>query len=354
MAFRKDAQKVTKGKFDKAPGGGIRVDANLTRTGVFKYYDDSGKLTRELRHPDDVFDPSSLETLPDAPLTLGHPGMVTPASWKRDAVGHVNNVRRDGKFVAAKVIVQDEGTVQKVLDKELVELSCGYSCTLVPEKGTYEGETYDARQTEIRYNHVGIGGRDWGRAGNEVRVHLDGKDGATCYIDGMTLEEALALIGAQNKTLESLKADSERIAAERDTLKVDLAKAQASADTLKADSSEDKIAARVDAKVALLKGADKVLGEHKFDSKTKDAEIVLAVLVKHDASFKADGKSAEYLKARFDLVVEGYKNAQGELEGLRTGDGSEEVARGDGLPVVDLEKEKADMAKRIADRKAGK
>lgn len=329
MAFRLDVMGSASPTLQRTPGGGIRVPANLTRTGVFVYHQTDGSTIRELRHPAEVFDETSLDSLADAPVTIGHPGTVTAETWRKDSVGHVSGVKRDGRFVAAKLVVSDADAVGQVTRKDLTELSCGYTCDVVMGKGVYDGEEYDAQQSNIRYNHVGMGPRNWGRAGNEVRIKIDHLDGGLvsyedavgedaprpCYIGGMTLDEALALIKVQADSLAQLKADSDKTAAQRDGLVVENEKLRADAVTLKADSAEDKISARVDARVALLDGARKVLPD--VDSKLTDAALMVAVISKTDAKFDATGKSIDYLRGRFDVAVSGYSTAQGQLEQLR-------------------------------------
>ncbi|MEI6805588.1 MAG: DUF2213 domain-containing protein, partial [Myxococcaceae bacterium] len=52
--------------------GFVRVDARLTRTGIFTYHQD-GKVTRELRLPEEVFRSDSLKSIAGAPVTDLHP-----------------------------------------------------------------------------------------------------------------------------------------------------------------------------------------------------------------------------------------------------------------------------------------
>lgn len=293
---------------ERTPQGGLRLPANLTRTGIFKYHQTDGSVVRELRHPDEVFNAASLATLADAPLTLGHPGMVTPKSWKKDSIGHVRDAAPDGIYVASTVIVQDADAVTGVERKDLVELSCGYSCDLVTEKGVYDGEEYDARQTNIRYNHVGIGPKNWGRAGSEVRVRLDGA--GNCYIGDMLTDEQIAQLRADAAEAATLRADNVRLTAERDTL-------QAQADTLRTDAAAipAQVNAQVQARVIVLDGARKVLGT--VDATKSNDELIAAVLVKADSKFDAKDRSPEYLRAKFDFVVDGYVATDAALTNLQ-------------------------------------
>lgn len=166
------------GLVETAPGGGLRIPAAVTRVGVLEYEDAEGNRWGELRPAEEVFAEDSLATLRGAPLTDLHPSeLVTPATWKRVAIGHVgDDVRRDGDYVAASVIVQDALAVERVQAGERREVSCGYECDLEESPGEYEGVPYQRVQRGIRYNHLGIGPEGWGRAGSDVSLRLDGAD----------------------------------------------------------------------------------------------------------------------------------------------------------------------------------
>ena len=163
-------------KPQRTPQGGLAVPAALTRVGVFRYRDTEGREWGELRHPDDVFAADSLSTLRGAPVVDLHPTTpVTAENFKLLAVGHVrDDVAPDGDFVTGGVVVQDAEEVRRVEAGDRREVSCGYSCTIDRTPGEWQGERYDQRQREIRYNHVGLGPAGWGRAGSEVSLRMDG------------------------------------------------------------------------------------------------------------------------------------------------------------------------------------
>ena len=163
---------------EPAAGGALRVPATLTRVGVLDYTDDEGNAWGELRPRDEVMRPESLATLRGATLTDLHPPqLVTPASWKRDAIGHVgDDVTVDADYVRASVIVQDATAIDRVRGKERRELSCGYTCDLDETPGVFNGKPYTRVQRNITYNHVGLGPEGWGRAGSDVSLRMDGAD----------------------------------------------------------------------------------------------------------------------------------------------------------------------------------
>lgn len=173
----------------KTVQGGARVPARLSRIGVQNYTQGDGSVLREYRPPSEVFSPASLASFATATVTIGHPGMVTPSSWKKDAVGSVIGAKQeDGRYVGADLVLQDAEALRRAnlppSDPDaLVEISCGYDCELEMRGGiSPDGEAYDAIQRNIVINHVALGPRDWGRAGNAVKLKLDG-GGAFSVID---------------------------------------------------------------------------------------------------------------------------------------------------------------------------
>jgi hypothetical protein len=165
---------------ERLPSGAVRIPAFLTRVGVFAYRMGDGSTRRELRPASEVFSVDSLRTLRGVVVTDLHPpGGVRADNWKDQAIGHVcDDVKPEGLRVAATLHVQDAPAIARIDAGERAELSCGYTCDIRDESGvTADGESYDVVQHTIRYNHVGIGPRNWGRAGSSVALRLDSADG---------------------------------------------------------------------------------------------------------------------------------------------------------------------------------
>jgi len=179
VALRFDITKLDDPRRDH--NGYLVAKAHATRSGVFTYHHPDGSTTRELRHPDDIFKPDSINTLKNRPITDGHPvdGKVNSKNTKRLAVGMaIDDPRREDIYLDTKIQIVDEDVINKVLADEnpLRELSCGYEAEIVKEDGVYQGEEYDHRQTNVRYNHIALVRR--GRAGPQVRLQLDSADAA--------------------------------------------------------------------------------------------------------------------------------------------------------------------------------
>jgi hypothetical protein len=159
------------------PQGGLCVEAAVARTGVLQYGDGSGRTWLEYRPESEVFAADSLASLRGAPVTDEHPaGLVTPETFTTVSRGHTaDDVRRDGDFVVADLLVQDGELCRKVDAGERREVSCGYTCEVDPTPGvTPEGERYDAVQRNIRHNHVALLAPGEGRSGPEVSLRMDG------------------------------------------------------------------------------------------------------------------------------------------------------------------------------------
>ena len=319
----------------RTPPGGIRADARLT-VGVFYYLNPDGAVRRELRHPDEVFHADSLATLEHAPVTNLHPpGLVTPATFQRDSVGHVSpGVRRDGAYVAAEVVVQDAATVAGVRSGDLREVSCGYVCDLDPSPGEFEGERYDAVQRNIRYNHAALGPENWGRAGSDVALRLDGRDAAvqlrtdaprpapkteirmrTIRIDGVDYEIGSdAHLQAQTRRDERLIDEMAAANARADELmgRVDGLTAQVAELTERAERAEvaaaeatspERLDALANERAELIERARRVLGVDFRADGQSTREVHAAVIRARRADANLDDASDDYLRGLFEAMT---------------------------------------------------
>jgi hypothetical protein len=311
--------------------GWLRVDARLTRTGVFVYKNADGTERRELRRDEDVFDSASLESFSLVPLTNDHPpGLLDASNAKQFAVGSVGElVRRDGQFVTASILVMDAATIT-AMEGGKRELSCGYSCDLEETPGVFEGQRYDAIQKNIRGNHVALVTR--GRAGSEARVHLD-SDAAEMAespaerttmrkirIDGIEVEvgdDTAVLVERQQKahadSLAAAKAEADKSAARADAEK---ARADA-AEKARADAAA-ALPAQVRARVALEVTARKHLGESVRLDEMTDRQIKVAVVEKLDGVKVSDERSDAYVEGGYDAALEHAAKASPALDALRT------------------------------------
>ena len=143
----------------------------VTSTGIFEYLNPDGSVRRELRLPDDVFDPASLISYKGKPVILTHEaGVVDKRNVEQEHIGTIlSDGYQDGENVRAEVIIHDTDTMKK---SGLRELSLGYSLDLDETPGVWKGQPYEAIQRNIRINHLAL--VDKARAGEQARLNIDG------------------------------------------------------------------------------------------------------------------------------------------------------------------------------------
>ena len=145
----------------------------LTSCGIFEYTNPDGSVRRELRLPEYVFDEESLKTYKGKPIIITHDaGVVDKSNVDREQVGTIlSEGTRDGEDVRAEIIIHDTDAMKK---SGLKELSLGYNLVLLEEPGVWNGEHYDAIQTQIVINHLAIVAS--ARAGEQARLNIDSSE----------------------------------------------------------------------------------------------------------------------------------------------------------------------------------
>ena len=322
----------------KTPQGGLRIPAALTRAGVFEYKRADGSVSRELRHPDDVFHADALASLDSAPLTIGHVGQVDPNNWGSVAVGHVvGSPKKEGDFLVADAQIMRGDAIRQVEAGDLKELSCGYSVDLDPTPGEWHGQQYDARQTGMHYNHVALLPEGAGRAGPDVKLRMDAKDGIAdvAYRDdgskrpsGVSADEpdVEEEEDARASKEHSSKAKEHMAKAKKDSLdtypsnvsntssenttntdallgRVDSLTEERNALQARLDAMPALIEAAATARASLLSHVSLHMGKDwKADGKS-EAQIVKDALAVLRPEMKLDGKSDDYIRGAFEQAV---------------------------------------------------
>lgn len=336
-----------------ATTGFLHASVRATRTGVFLYRRKDGSISRELRHPEDVFEPGSLESLKRVVATKGHPTeFVTADNVKRLQVGHAgDDIRRESidgyDHPTVGLTVTDKDVVRSIVDHDRSMVSMGYSIELVEESGEFNGEAYDRRHTKIRYNHVAVD-IDQGRGGRSVNIKLDGVDAELLVedqdenepdhepenridssmkvkikIDGVEVELDAQIASIVKDALEkrdakidALTDDAKTKADEADAVqaKLDAATTELEDVKKKADSVDVGAAARELLEVLDQAGKFLELDDEAGEGTVRDGLLALdsvaairkaAVMAKlGDAGKALEKKSDAYFEARFDAFVE--------------------------------------------------
>lgn len=177
------------------------LNVPIGRTGWMEYYGQElpsdfnepyGTLCKVYRSPEELFSEATMSSFEGKSVTNTHPSenldITTTPMLER---GHMQNVRRDGEFLIADLIIKDAGLVSEIQNNIKREVSCGYDC--IWQKigdGKYE-------QKNIIGNHVAVVQN--GRAGSKVAIH-DSKPqqitGGKKYMGKIT-KNILAAMGLQ-------------------------------------------------------------------------------------------------------------------------------------------------------------
>lgn len=158
----------------------------LTSTGIFEYKNPDGSIRRELRLPEDVFDPESLASYLGKPVVITHDaGLVTKDNVRQNQIGTIlTEGYRSNDDVRAKIIIHDTDGMK---ESGLKELSLGYDLDLEEVPGEWEGQKYDARQRNIRINHLALVRE--ARAGEQARLNIDGRDSENTLKGGKVMSK---------------------------------------------------------------------------------------------------------------------------------------------------------------------
>jgi hypothetical protein len=264
-----------------------------------------------------------------------------------------DDIEVEGIYVSSDVHIQDAQAVAN-LGTTALELSCGYSCVVVPESGTFDGLPYTQRQTQIKYNHVGMGPEGWGRAGEKVRVYFDANKDVPvhhaqgCYGEDMSkflpvnrMDSAGAPVQQPAPQAPAPSGTGPEISrADFDSLRGELAAAKARVTELEASKNDAAQRASVRVRMDLLRVAEaQGLEGDKMDALSDD-QLRCAVLAKVRPDIKTDGESSEYVRAAFDFARKSDDNAKqaaaGETPPLKT-DGADAGPIGSKIEKVRLD-----------------
>lgn len=338
--------------------GFLKGRAVITTTGVFPYVLVDGTIQWELRSPEEVFHPDSLDTLRMAVVTNDHPDvLVTPDNVKTVMVGHLGEeiiVDQFGGRVASNLTISVKEAIDDVQDGKRA-ISAGYRSDIVMQSGVYNGVPYDAKQTKIRYNHVAV--VDRGRAGDAAVMRVDAYQAAPgttkpvvkdtagvnppvninrgenmpenlkiVRIDNVDYQAEAPVIAHYSKIDEALKKSNtelESVTTKVKTLTADLSAREGERDALKAkvDTAEEKLknAIQVDQLEGLFSERNK-LDDAVVKAGIEDTEKMdvmakkKAVIAKAFPKVSLDGKDDEYVNAMFDAAVTNLDEADANLD----------------------------------------
>ena len=163
-------------------------DAVIARAGVLEYRRGDGSILRELRDPSVIHTEEALSSYEGKPVILGqHPvapasGVITLADEDNKGslpvIGSLRNVRAGEVELDGETITVTLGDVLiwhpdgiRAARQGVRQWSTGYRTRVEMDSGTWDGETYDARQTEDIGNHLVL--TSSARAGEVTEFRMD-------------------------------------------------------------------------------------------------------------------------------------------------------------------------------------
>ena len=341
-------------KYEVTPEGYLRAWASIARTGIQLYTDADGSVRREYRPEMEVASPDSLASFAGKAITSEHPPVLLDAENTKDyQVGFSGTeVVYDNGFVKAVMTITDQDTIERIMRGDAREVSAGYRVNYDPTPGvTDSGEHYDGIQKEILGNHIAVVRR--GRAGPQVKLHLDRQDAADpslisieetttmsakVVFDGAEFEvtESVALAITKEredakmsyedmkKKYDELQAAADSMKSEMDAMhkemkgKCDSAEGRADAlaeqvEELSAElaaAKEINLDSMVEERVALIEKAKPVLdAAYAFAGKTAREVMVDSIKAVRGDELDLSEKSDDYVQAMFDTLAEGRKDS---------------------------------------------
>lgn len=336
-------------KYELTPEGYLRVWASIARTGIQHYTDADGSIRKEFRPESEVASPESLASFAGKAITMEHPPALLDSENTKDyQIGFTGSeIVYDNGFVRAVMTVTDRDVIEKIMHGDVREVSAGYRVNYDPTPGvTDSGEHYNGIQTEISGNHVAIVRR--GRAGPQVKLHLDRQDAADPYLfsteEDQTMSAKIVFDGAEFEVSESvalaitkerddasmsykdMKMKYDKLMKEAEDMKAKMASMedgmkekedslegrsdalQEQVDSLKAELEEAKqvnVDSIVAERLALIEKAKPVLdAEYAFAGKADREVMVDAIKTVRGDSVELDGRSDDYVLAMFDTIAE--------------------------------------------------
>lgn len=315
-------------KIEYTPEGYIKGEAIVTRTGIFKYQNFDGTTRYELRHPDDIWVLDSIKTMEMIPITNNHPieKFVNTENYKNLSIGYTGEtISKQGSYISTNIVITDKEGIEAVKNGRR-QLSLGYLVDLVDESGFYEGERYDARQTNVRYNHLAI--VDKARAGDQAKINLDANDATEILNneDKMTKrkvkidedevfmnENEADFIDKLQEDLKNLQDERNRVEAELADVREKLERAESERDSMRdkmivveeMPKMDSKFDLAVKERTTILKiASDSVSADtfKKIDS-FSNLDIKKEIIKSCKKSVSLDGKSQTYIDCMYDMIL---------------------------------------------------
>lgn len=327
------------------PEGFLDVQAIISRTGIQVYQAgelgiqdvDPAQQILVLRTADEVFKPESMNSFAKKPITVEHPHTLLDSS----------NTRYHSVGMSGECIVKDKNTNKttiRITDKDAIEsieagkvhLSCGYQADIIMGDGNDpEFGTFNARQTNIRGNHIAIVER--GRAGDTCKIQdksINDNSGVE-KMKRVFRDVSIEVTEQGNQAIDVLQTEltdsNKALTDAQATHKADIDKLttdhKAATDKLQGelDGAKDSIpdVKQLDKLVATRSGivviAKKIVKDYDPSDKT-NSQIKQDVILHKFKDADLKDKSEDYIDGRFETIMDSFSKGDDGLNDIDLGD----------------------------------
>ena len=288
---------------------------------------------KEFRPKDAVLNPDSVNSMKNKPITIDHPNdFLNSDNVGKHIVGFTGeDVIVDGNKVAINLTITHKDAIEAI-KRGKRQLSYGYHAKTIPSPGSFDGKEYTHVQNGIKYNHLSL--VDMARVGSVAYIHTDSitQENLDIRCDSVELDVCLDSLEenliTQEETME--KTQNQDSTAIESSVAVEESKIEAPVEVVKNDSLDDVIAKlstildglqqikrtdsevdvdalvneRAKERVKLFEAAKKLNFNTDSLHDKSDREIMEHVLKNKNPDQKFDGKSDDYVSARFDSLVD--------------------------------------------------
>lgn len=320
--------KISLGKRTIDSNGFVSVPAVITKVGVQKYHVSdlmrdpslaphlSGVtgLVNVFRGKDVVFNPLTIDSFKNVPVTLTHPDeMVSPENAKFSVSGHIGEsiLPIDDSRLGCTIYLHDKNAISYSFGSET---SAGYECPIVHcEKSQHGDEEYDFKfDGAMIGNHLalvpaGRCGEDCGVLDNkhQTEKEMEKSEVKTLIADALAELDIGKQIGDAVAKIDLTKTIETVVATKLDA--VAQAKTDAEESAQKKLDQEKQTQVDADSRLALHVDLKQILDDAEYDTSKTDKELM--VLAIGDSVAGADSKSHEYLVDKVHEIAVARKDA---------------------------------------------
>lgn len=169
-----------KPRWEKTSDGFLRCKARVLAERVMPYARQElsgipdeipGTIIQMLVSRDTMASAESLRSLEGAAVVSGEHNWLDPSTIKTFQIGQVaGSPIMDGPYLVCDLLITCPLAIESIEAGTLGEISAAYTADTIFEQGDFDGVPFDARQTQLRYNHIAVLPVGAGRAGTDVRI----------------------------------------------------------------------------------------------------------------------------------------------------------------------------------------